>query len=102
MTQLTDDDYEIDMEVLMSTMGIDPATVGADSTKLQFISGKAVLTYTVVRAIPPRILGIAMLRSAKGVEPEPAPEAEPEPVAPTPIKKAVAKKTTTRKRTAKK
>jgi hypothetical protein len=64
MTQLTDADYEIDMETLMSSMGIEPGTVAADTAKVQFINGKAVLTYTAMRAIPTRVLGVALLRSA--------------------------------------
>jgi hypothetical protein len=97
MTQLTEADYEIDMGVLMATMGIDPGTVGANSAKLQFIDGKAVLTYTSMKAVPPRVLGVAMLRSAKMAEEPPvAPPLEvveePRPARKRTTKKAVAKK----------
>lgn len=76
MTQLTDADYEINMEVLMGSMGIEPGTVAADTAKVQFLNGKAVLTYTAMRAIPTRVLGVALLRSAKAEEPQPVPEPE--------------------------
>lgn len=92
MTQLTEADYDINVEVLMANIGIDPGTVAADSAKLQFINGKAVLTYTAMRAIPPNLLAAALLRShAPEIEQDPP---DPEPPAPTPIRRRTAKKTT--------
>lgn len=91
MTQLTEADYAIDMEALLRGIGIEPGTVAANTAQVQFLDGKAVLTYTAMRAIPPRLLGAAMLHSAPVVYPE---DGEQEPTPPTPIKKATAKRTT--------
>lgn len=100
MTQLTDADYNIDMDTLMATMGIDPMMLAKDSAQLRFVDGKALLSYTVVRAIPPRVLGVAMLRSATTPEPqseEPVGEDPPFPrltPAKKPARKRAAKKAT--------
>jgi len=91
MTQLTDADYQIDMETLLLSMGIEPGTVATDTAKVQFLDGKAVLTYTAMRAIPTRVLGVALLRSAGG-----EPEQEPVPVK-QPTDRRPAKKTTGRR-----
>jgi hypothetical protein len=90
MTQLTEADYNIDMEVLMATLGIDPGTVQANTTTLQFLDGKAVLSYTCIRAIPTRALAVAMLRSATTTEDDTEPEPAKEP------RKRTTKKTVTR------
>lgn len=100
MTQLTEADYAIDMEALLAGIGIDPGTVGANTAKVAFLDGKAVLTYTAMRAIPPHALAGALLRSHVTPQVEQAQEVAQEPVPPTPIRPA--RKRTTKKTAAKK
>lgn len=90
MTQLTPEDYNLDMVAVLGGLGVDPATVIADSAKVQFLQGKAIISYEVMRAVPARVLAIALLRGTpmERVEesstppPDPAPQesTEPEPV----------------------
>lgn len=96
MTQLTEADYAIDMEALLAGIGIDPGTVGANTAKVAFLDGKAVLTYTAMRAIPPHALAGALLRSHVTPQVEQAQEVA-QPVPPTPIRKRTTKKAVAKK-----
>jgi hypothetical protein len=62
---LTEDDYQFDIATLMRSMGIDPATVREGTVKLQFIDGKAVLTYEVIKAVPARLLAASFLNASR-------------------------------------
>lgn len=55
--------YDVDMETLMGSLGIDPAIVQKDTAKIAFVENKIILTYSVIRAIPTRLLGAALLRA---------------------------------------
>jgi hypothetical protein len=61
---LTEDDYQFDTATLMRSMGIDPATVREGSVRLQFLDGKAVLTYEVMKAVPARLLAASFLNAS--------------------------------------
>lgn len=80
MTQLTPEDYDIDMAAVLAGLGVDPGTVVADSAKVQFLQGKAVISYEVMRAVPARVLAVALLRGTpmERVE-QPAPSEPPAP-----------------------
>lgn len=62
--QFTEADYDIDISVVMGMLGIEPGHVAADSARLEFVSGKAVLRYEVIRAVPAKLLAIAMAQAA--------------------------------------
>lgn len=61
---LTEEDYQIDLPQVMQAVGVDPNTVKAESAHVAFRNGVAILEYTVVRAVPPHILGLALMRGA--------------------------------------
>jgi hypothetical protein len=81
VTALTPEDYDIEMSGVLAALGVDPGTVVADSAKVQFLQGKAIITYEVMRAVPPRVLAIALLR---GTPMEQVEESSTEPPAPSP------------------
>jgi hypothetical protein len=60
---LTEDDYKVDAGRVLPLMGIDPHTVIDDSVKVAMVSGVLVLEYAVRRAIPPRVMGMALIRA---------------------------------------
>jgi hypothetical protein len=73
--QFTEADYDIDISVVMGMLGIEPGHVAADSARLEFVSGKAVLRYEVIRAVPAKLLAIAMAQAA-GLVGHPEPPSE--------------------------
>jgi hypothetical protein len=60
--ELTEADYQVDMKVVLQMLGVDPATVKAGTTRITFPDGIPVIEYEVFRAVPARVLGMAMLR----------------------------------------
>jgi hypothetical protein len=61
--EATEDDYKVDAGRVLPLMGIDPHTVIDDSVKVAMVSGVLVLEYAVRRAIPPRVMGMALIRA---------------------------------------
>lgn len=72
--ELTEADYDIDIGVLMQILGVDPSTVRADSARLEFLSGKVLMRYEVVRAVPGKMLAIAMANASGLIAPQPPQE----------------------------
>ena len=78
----TESDYDFDLTVLMAVLGVDPAMVEPDTARLDFIQGKAVLRYGVIRAIPSKLLAVAFAKAGGLLAPAPDPEP---PAMPLPI-----------------
>lgn len=62
--ELTEADYKVDTAVILQMLGVEPGTVKAGSVKLTFPGGTPVIEYEVVRAVPARLLGVAVLQGA--------------------------------------
>lgn len=91
-------DYDIDINTLMAVLGIEPGHVAADTARLQFIQGKVVLTYEVIRAVPGKLLALAMV-NASGLAAQPqAEDQDQEQEAPTPIRPTKAGRRATAKK----
>lgn len=58
--EFTEADYDIDLGALMRHLGIEPGHIVADSARLDFVQGKVLLRYESVRAVPARLLALAM------------------------------------------
>lgn len=54
-------DFDLDLDVVMSALGVQPGLLVPDSARLLFVDNKIVIEYSVRRAIPPRIMGMALL-----------------------------------------
>lgn len=68
--------FDLDEAVLLQCLDVNPGMVKAGSVSVQFVEGKAVAQYTMIRAIPPRMLGVALLQAAKQQD-QPAEPVEP-------------------------
>lgn len=63
-TQPTEHDYDVDAGAVLELLGVPAGLVKQNTTHLQFVDGKLIIEYTVIRAIPPRIMGMALMRGA--------------------------------------
>jgi hypothetical protein len=63
--ELSQADYQVDMPTLLTALGIHPGTVKPDTTHLSFQQGMPILEYGVIRAVPSRALGLAILAAAE-------------------------------------
>lgn len=92
-TELTTADYDIDTSVVLRALGVDPSTVREGTVQLQFVDNHPVITYTVIRAVPAKLLAAAFAQASglfgTAAQPE---EAESETLD-QPRTRAVARKT---------
>jgi hypothetical protein len=71
-------DYDIDIATVMHALGINPNLVVPDTAHIRLVDNKIILEYTCRRAVPPRIMGMALLTGAPH-QPAPPQAAEEEP-----------------------
>lgn len=66
--QTTEHDYDLDPQVVMRMLGIEPSTVVTNTARIAVVDNKVILEYTVRRAVPPRIMGVALVAAADAAQ----------------------------------
>lgn len=67
---ITAEEFGIDTAKVLELLGVHPGMVIENSVHLSLISGTIVCEYQVRRAIPPRIMGMALLAGAAAAQQE--------------------------------
>lgn len=60
--------FDVDTAEVLRLLGVEPGMVREGSAKISLIDNKVIIEYSIIRAVPPRMMGMALLAGAASAE----------------------------------